>query len=51
MRELLIRYAIKYKGSYPAIRKAVREHEYVSDIPLQKAITILDEDYPAGLCN
>lgn len=49
MRELLIRYAIKYKGSYPAIRKAVREHEYVSDIPLQKAITILDEDYPAGL--
>ncbi|MBR2746027.1 MAG: DNA-processing protein DprA [Erysipelotrichaceae bacterium] len=49
MRELLIRYAIKYKGSYAAVRKAVREHEYISDIPLQKAITILDEDYPAGL--
>lgn len=49
MRELLIRYAIKYKGSYSAVRKAVREHEYVDDIPLQKAITIVDEDYPSQL--
>ena len=49
MRELLIRYAIKYRGSYSAISKAVREQEYIDDIPLQNAITIMDRDYPERL--
>ena len=50
MRDYLIRLAIKYGGSHSRIRKALNARETSEDdIPLQKAVTILDEDYPQSL--
>jgi len=50
MRNNLIRLAIKYDGDYHRIKKAIDKYEYADEsIPLQKAITILDQDYPKEL--
>ncbi len=49
MREKLIRYAIRYQGNYNKIARAYHEDEEIEEIPLQKAITILDKEYPAQL--
>ena len=49
MRELLVRLAIKYHGSYHQIKKALKKQEDPGYIPLQQALTIVDEDYPSVL--
>lgn len=50
MRNILIRLAIKYNGDYFRIQKAITAKEKVDrNIELQKAITILDEEYPEEL--
>ena len=49
MRELLIRLAIRYNGDYFKIKEALKKQEDPKGIPLQQAITITDEDYPAEL--
>ncbi|MBQ4253356.1 MAG: DNA-processing protein DprA, partial [Erysipelotrichaceae bacterium] len=50
MRENLIRLAIKHEGDYFKIRKALEKKEDTDDgIPLQQALTILDEEYPKEL--
>ena len=50
MRDHLIRLAIRYEGRYFKIKKALEEREEISnEIPLQKAITVFDEDYPSSL--
>ncbi len=48
-RERLIRYAIKYQGDYSKIKKAIHEKEEIERLPLQQALTMLDEDYPKCL--
>ena len=50
MRNLLIYLAIKYQGDYFKIKKAIKNNEKITDrIVLQKAITILDKEYPQQL--
>ncbi|MGI6608307.1 MAG: DNA-processing protein DprA [Erysipelotrichaceae bacterium] len=50
MRNLLIALAIKYNGDYFKIEKAIKNNEKVSDnIEIQRAITILDKEYPKQL--
>ncbi|MGN1399461.1 MAG: DNA-processing protein DprA [Erysipelotrichaceae bacterium] len=50
MRDYLIRLAIKYQGDYGQILRAIKRNEAVSKgIALQKAITIIDQDYPKSL--
>ncbi|MBQ1826436.1 MAG: DNA-processing protein DprA [Erysipelotrichaceae bacterium] len=50
VRENLIRLAIKHEGDYFRIRKALeRKEETDGGIPLQQALTILDEEYPKKL--
>lgn len=48
-REDLIRYAITYEGRFDLVSKAVETQERPKDVPLQKAITIFDEEYPGSL--
>lgn len=49
-RETLIYYAIKYQGNYALITKALKQNEVCATQKLdQKAITILDEQYPKCL--
>ncbi len=50
MRNLLISLAIKYRGDYFKIEKAIKNNEQIKEkIPLQQAITILDKEYPKQL--
>jgi DNA processing protein len=50
MRELIIKAAIKYEGSYEKIANAIKNHEHiVSDQGVEDAITILDKGYPMAL--
>lgn len=50
MRDYLIRLAIKYSGDYFKIEKAIKNNEAISkNIPLQQAITVIDNDYPKSL--
>lgn len=50
MRERLIRLAIACDGSFFTMRHALQEkHRIPEDIPLQPAITMLDDDYPREL--
>lgn len=50
MRNLLISLAIKYQGDYFKIEKAIKNNEKINNkIPIQKAITILDKQYPKQL--
>ncbi len=50
MRNLLISLAIKYQGDYFKIKKAIKNKEMASEnIATQKAITILDQEYPKQL--
>ena len=50
MRELIIKAAIKYEGSYEKIANAIKNSEHiVSDQGSHDAITILDKEYPMAL--
>ena len=50
MRDYLIRLAIKYSGDYFKIEKAIKNNEAISkNVPLQQAITVIDNDYPKSL--
>ena len=49
MREKLIRLAIRYRGDYTSVKRALRKKENPPDCELQKAITILDDEYPEEL--
>ncbi|MDO4377672.1 MAG: DNA-processing protein DprA [Erysipelotrichia bacterium] len=50
MRNYLIQLAIKYRGDYFQIKKAIERKEVIREnIALQEAITILDDDYPPEL--
>ena len=49
MRERLIRLAIMYNGDYFRIKEALKRQQDPEQVPLQQAITITDEDYPAEL--
>ncbi|MBR0137345.1 MAG: DNA-processing protein DprA [Erysipelotrichaceae bacterium] len=50
MRDNLIRLAIEFQGDYFKIRKALYEKKEADlSIPVQKALTILDENYPKQL--
>ncbi|MGL5358042.1 MAG: DNA-processing protein DprA [Metamycoplasmataceae bacterium] len=60
MKYILIFFAIKYKGNFEKIYKALKDKEFVSIEEIEKiydkiknkeiqAITILDDEYPAGL--
>lgn len=42
----LIRLAILYKDKYSSLSQAVEKNEKPPNIPLEKAITILDKEYP-----
>ena len=50
MRNDLIRLAIQHNGEYGALKRALENHEKPDPtIRVQRALTILDEDYPAKL--
>ena len=50
MRNLLISLAIKYQGDYFKIERAIKNNEISkNNIPIQNAITILDNEYPKQL--
>ncbi len=50
MREQLIRYAVYFEGDYSRIKKAVETDMVLEEtIPLQQAVTIVDEQYPKQL--
>ncbi|MBQ6654888.1 MAG: DNA-processing protein DprA [Erysipelotrichaceae bacterium] len=50
MRNQLIRLAIQYSGQYGAITRALKEHEQPDEtIRIQRALTVLDEEYPQSL--
>ena len=50
MRNQLIRLAIQYGGQYGAITRALNQHEMPDPtIRVQKAVTVLDEEYPQSL--
>lgn len=58
MRNVLIYFAIKYKGDFLKILKAIKEKELIPDDELEninnsniKAITFIDEEYPEVLRN
>lgn len=48
-REKLISYALKYKGEYNLIIKAIKENEEIIENSYANCITIFDEQYPSCL--
>lgn len=48
-RNMLISYAIKYRGEYTLIKQAIMKNEVIDEYLYSDAITILDSDYPQGL--